>query len=164
VITVDWLYRLFRWGLGIIFIFAGCVKLWEPKTFAVLLEAYGILPQGLLMPVAVALPALEVAGGIGLACDLDGSLAVITGLLILFIAVLAYGIWMGLDVDCGCFGPQDPEAEAFHGLRSSLYRDLAMLAGIGFVYGWRRYRGIQPVKITMVVKKLTEPKFSTKGA
>jgi uncharacterized membrane protein YphA (DoxX/SURF4 family) len=150
----DWLYKLCRWGLGIVFIYAGCAKLLEPRTFAVLIEAYGIVPQGLLMPVAVVLPALEVAGGIGLLCEIEGSLAAITGLLVLFIAILGYGIRMGLDVDCGCFGPDDPEARAFHGLRESLFRDLAMLAEIGFMYGWRRYRTIQPVKIALIFKKL----------
>ena len=154
--TVDWIYTLARWGLGIIFIYAGCIKLLEPKTFAVLIEAYGIVPQGLLMPVAVLLPALEMAGGIGLLCEIEGSLAVIAGLLVLFIAILGYGIRMGLDVDCGCFGPDDPEAKAFHGLRGSLYRDLAMLAGIGFMYGWRRYRAIQPVKIAFIIRKLSK--------
>jgi uncharacterized membrane protein YphA (DoxX/SURF4 family) len=152
--TFDWLYKLSRWGLGIIFIYAGSVKLMQPKTFAVLIEAYGVVPEGLLLPVAVGLPALEVAGGIGLLCEIKGSLAVITGLLVLFIVILGYGIQMGLDVDCGCFGPDDPEAEAFHGLRASLYRDLAMLAGIGYMYGWRRWRAIQPVKVTLIVKKI----------
>jgi len=109
----------------------------EPKTFAVLIEAYGIVPEGLLMPVAVVLPALEVAAGVGLLFDIEGSLSMIAALLMLFIAILSYGIWMGLDVDCGCFGPEDPEAKAFHGLRQSLHRDLVMLAGIAFVYGWR---------------------------
>jgi uncharacterized membrane protein YphA (DoxX/SURF4 family) len=152
--ALDWLYKLARWGLGIIFIYAASVKLLEPRTFAVLIEAYGIVPQDLLMPVAVVLPALEVAGGIGLLWEIEGSLAAITGLLVLFIAILGYGIRMGLDVDCGCFGPDDPEAKAFHGLRESLYRDLTLLAGIGFMYGWRRYRTIQPVKITFIIRKL----------
>jgi uncharacterized membrane protein len=155
----DWIYKLSRWTLGIIFIYAGCVKLLEPRTFAVLIEAYGIVPQGLLMPVAVVLPALEVAGGIGLLCEIEGSLAAITGLLVLFIAILGYGIRMGLDVDCGCFGPDDPEAKAFHGLREFLYRDLAMLAGIGFMYGWRRCRTIQPVKITFIIRKLGKKRW-----
>jgi uncharacterized membrane protein len=154
--TFDWIYKLSRWTLGIIFIYAGCLKLLDPKTFAVLIGAYGIVPEGLLLPVAVALPALEVAGGIGLFFEIEASLAVVAGLLALFIAVLACGIWMGLDVDCGCFGPEDPEAEAFHGLRSSLYRDLAMLAGVAFIYGWRRYHAIQPVKITQIIKKLAK--------
>jgi uncharacterized membrane protein YphA (DoxX/SURF4 family) len=128
--TSDWLYKSGRWVLGAVFIYAGSIKLLEPKTFAVLIDAYGIVPEGLLMPVSILLPALEVAAGIGLLFDIEGSLSVIAALLCLFIAILGYGIWMGLDVDCGCFGPQDPEAKAFHGLRQSLYRDLVMLAGI----------------------------------
>ena len=151
---LDWIYKLSRWVLSGIFIYAGITKLLKPETFAVLIEAYGIVPESLLMPVSIALPALEVAAGIGLLFDIEGSLSVIAGLVGLFIAILGYGIWMGLDVDCGCFGPDDPEAEAFHGLRLSLYRDLVMLAGIAFIYGWRRYRAIKPLKITLLINKL----------
>ena len=150
---IDWIYKLSRWGLGGVFIYAGSIKLLEPKTFAVLIEAYGIVPESLLMPLSIVLPAIEVAAGIGLLFDIEGSLSVITGLLVLFIAILGYGIWMGLDVDCGCFGPEDPEAEAFHGLKVSLYRDLVMLAGIGFMYMWRRYRTIEPLKIMLLINK-----------
>jgi hypothetical protein len=142
--TMDWLYRLCRWTLGGIYIYAGGTKLLEPEIFAVLIDAYGIVPEGLLMPVAIGLPFLEVIAGFGLLFDIRGSLALITVLLVLFMMVLGYGIWMGLDVDCGCFGPEDPEAEAFHGLRLSLFRDLVMMAGVIFIYGWRRYRAIRP--------------------
>ena len=126
----------------------------EPEIFAVLIEAYGIVPEGLLMPAAIGLPLLEVIAGFGLLFDIRGSLALITGLLVLFVAVLGYGIWMGLDVDCGCFGPEDPEAEAFHGLRLSLFRDLAMMAGVFFIYGWRRYRAIRPAGVVVLVHQL----------
>ncbi len=61
--TMDWLYRLCRWTLGVIFIYAGGTKLLEPEIFAVLIEAYGIVPEGLLMPVAIGLPLLEVIAG-----------------------------------------------------------------------------------------------------
>jgi uncharacterized membrane protein YphA (DoxX/SURF4 family) len=151
---MDWPYRLCRWMLAGIFIYAGSAKLLEPEIFAVLIEAYGIVPEGLLMPVAIVLPLLEVIAGIGLLFDIRGSLALITGLLVLFMAVLGYGIWMGLDVDCGCFGPEDPEAEAFHGLRLSLYRDLAMMAGVLFLYVWRRCRAIRPAGVKVVVNQL----------
>jgi hypothetical protein len=33
--TMDWLYRLCRWTLGGVFIFAGSTKLLEPEIFAV---------------------------------------------------------------------------------------------------------------------------------
>jgi len=117
-------YALLRWVLGVVFIYSGATKLASPQTFAVLIEAYGLVPEGLLMPMAVMLPAMELIAGVGLLADIRGSLAVITALLVIFIGILGYGIRMGLYVVCGCFGPEDPEAEAFHGLRTALYRDV----------------------------------------
>ena len=149
-----WIYKLTRWILGGVFIYAGSTKLMEPRIFTVLIEAYGFVPEGLLIPVAIGLPLLEVIAGFGLLFDIRGSLAVITGLLVLFMVVLGYGIWMGLDVDCGCFGPEDPEAEAFHGLRLSLFRDLAMMAGVIFIYAWRRYSDIRPAGVMIIVNQL----------
>lgn len=151
MILHSWMYRFFRWILGCIFIYSGTTKLLAPKTFAVLIEAYGLVPDGLIMPVAMILPAMEVVAGAGLMVDIRGSLAVIAGLLLLFIAILTYGILMGLDVDCGCFGPDDPEAEAFHGLRAALYRDMLMMATVGFLYGWRRYRNVRPRTISRLL-------------
>lgn len=149
-----WIYRLLRWSLGGIFIYSAWTKLLAPQTFAVLLDAYGLVPQALLLPMAVMLPALEMVAGIGLLFDIHGSLAAITGLLLLFVAILGYGIRMGLDVDCGCFGPDDPEAQAFHGLQPALYRDLAMLTSAAFLYGWRHLGAVKPVKLTTFMDKL----------
>jgi uncharacterized membrane protein YphA (DoxX/SURF4 family) len=149
--VLDWTYRLLRWCLGAVFIYAGSLKLLDPGVFAVLIEAYGIVPEGLLMPVAVVLPMIEVAAGIGLLFDIHGSLAAVTALLLLFVAILGYGIHMGLDVDCGCFGPEDLEAKAFHGLRTSLYRDMLMIAVVAALYGWRRYRAVRPAKMRWIV-------------
>jgi hypothetical protein len=147
-----WIYNLSRWSIGAVFIYAGVVKLLEPQIFAALIDAYGIVPEGILMPVAVALPAIEIIAGLGLLFDIEKSLSMISGLLLLFIAVLGYGVWMGLDVDCGCFGPEDPESKAFHGLRTTLYRDLVMLVSVAFIYGWRRYRAIKPLQIKLLIK------------
>nr|WP_269434672.1 MauE/DoxX family redox-associated membrane protein [Desulfosarcina alkanivorans] len=149
--VLAWMYRFFRWILGCIFIYSGTTKLLAPKTFAVLIEAYGLVPDGLIMPVAMILPVMEVVAGAGLMVDIRGSLTVIAGLLVLFITILGYGILMGLDVDCGCFGPEDPEAEAFHGLRAALYRDMLMMAAVGFLYGWRRYCDVRPRTIRRLV-------------
>ncbi len=153
IILFDWTYKISRWGLGIIFIYTGSLKLMQPINFAVLIEAYGIIPESFLIPAAMLLPALEAAAGLGLLFDIEGSLSVIAGLLVLFVTILTYGIWMGLDVDCGCFGPEDPEAEAFHGLKLSLYRDLIMFAGVIFLYVWRWHRAIEPLKIKPLIKK-----------
>ena len=119
---LDGVYKISRWALGIIFIYTGGIKLLDPESFAVLIDAFGIVPDELLMTVAIGLPAMELAAGAGLLFDIEGSLSVIAALLIVFIAILGYGIWMGLDIDCGCFGPEDPEAKAFHGLRPAVRR------------------------------------------
>jgi hypothetical protein len=147
-------YRLCRWTLGGLFVYAGVSKLLAPKTFAYLIAAFGIVPEGLLIPVAIGLPVMEVVAGVGLLFDIRGSLGLITGLLVIFMLVLGYAIGLGLDVDCGCFGPEDPEAEAFHGLRLSLLRDLAMLAVVIFIYGWRRYRAIRPTRARVIINQL----------
>lgn len=132
-----WPYRLIRWGLALVFLYAGASKLADPEAFAIIIAAYGLVPETLLMPLAIALPALEVVSAAALLVDLRGSLATIAVLLILFMLVLGYGIWMGLDIDCGCFAPEDPEGRAYAGLRPALYRDCVLAAGVLLLYGVR---------------------------
>lgn len=150
------MYRLTRWSLGGLFIYAGAMKLLAPKSFAVLMDAFGLLPDFLLLPAAVTLPLLEIAAGAGLVFDIRGGLGAVAGLLLLFVAVLGYGVWLGLDIDCGCFGPGDPEGEAFHGLKPALFRDLAMLAPVASLYWWRRLRSIRPVNAASIVKRFRD--------
>ena len=143
--VLHWAYRLTRWGLAAVFFGAGAAKLADPAAFAALIDAYGLVPDPLLLPLAVGLPLTEVVAAIGLLADIRGSLAVIAGLMAVFVAILAYGIRLGLDVDCGCFGPDDIESRAYHGLQAALNRDLIMTAGIAFLYAWRRSRSVRPV-------------------
>ncbi len=145
------LYHLTRWGLAVLFIFSGLAKLVEPAQFAVLIDAYGILPEMLVMPVTVLLPAAEIIAGGCLIFNVRGSLTTITLLMVLFMAVLGYGIWMGLDVDCGCFGPEDPEAMAFHGLREAFYRDIVIMAVVAILYVWRYRRAVRPVRLLNIL-------------
>jgi hypothetical protein len=109
----------------------------DPEAFGVIIDAYGLLPENLIMPVAIMLPGLEAAAAVGLFFDMRGSLSIISALLIIFLAILGYGIWMGLDIDCGCFAPEDPESRAYGGLWTALYRDFIMAAGVIYMYVWR---------------------------
>ena len=139
--THIWSYRLVRYALGILFIWAAVLKFTDLETFAKTIAAFGLLPKSLAPWAALGLPLLELIAALGLIFDVRGSLAIIAGLLVMFSLVLAYGLWLGLDIDCGCYGPGDPEGEAFASMRSSLYRDLAMLAGVLYLYWWRRRKG-----------------------
>lgn len=124
----------------------------NPKSFTVIIEAFGLIPESWVMPVSVGLPALEIIAAIGLLADIQGGLAIIAGLLALFMAILGYGVWMGLDVDCGCFGSADPEGQAYHGLRPAFYRDIVMMAGVFYLYFWRYCRSVSPVRLRILFK------------
>ena len=141
------IYHLIRVSLSVMFLWSGISKLMTPKDFAVIIDVYGLMPEAWILPLAIILPLLEMVFSLGLLLDIRGSLAGIMGLLMLFMAILSYGIWLGLDVDCGCFGPQDPESGAFHSLRPALYRDFVMIAGVIYLYIWRYCRSIKPVRL-----------------
>lgn len=127
-----------RWVLAGIFVYSGSVKLVDPSRFAEIIAGFGLLPDALVYPIAVLLPVVELIAGIGLIFALRGSLQAITVMLVVFIAVLLYGIHLGLDIDCGCFGPEDPE-QAYKGLKAALARDAVMMAAVLFIY-WSRGR------------------------
>ena len=114
IYRAGWIYGLVRITISMVFRWSGIAKLFAPKEFSVIIESYGLIPDIWIMPAAFLLSMSEVAAGFGLMLDIHGPLSVITGLLVLFMTVLSYSIWMGLDIDCGCFGPQDPEFKAFH--------------------------------------------------
>jgi uncharacterized membrane protein YphA (DoxX/SURF4 family) len=131
------LYGAVRVGVAAVFIYAGISKLAAPEAFADVVAGYGLLPGALVPFVALGLPALEVLAGLGLIFDVRGSLGAILGMSLLFLFVLAWGLHLGLDVDCGCYGPGDPEGEAYHGLKEALIRDLILLGCIFYLYRWR---------------------------
>jgi uncharacterized membrane protein YphA (DoxX/SURF4 family) len=146
------IYHLIRVLLSVMFLWSGISKLMDHTEFAVFIDGYGLMPDAWILPLVIVLPLLEMVFGLGLLLDIRGSLAVITGLLMLFIAILSYGIWLGLDVDCGCFGPEDPEAKAFHGLWSALVRDIIMMLGIFYLYYQRFNQIVTPKRLRSFYK------------
>ncbi|SHJ52597.1 Methylamine utilisation protein MauE [Malonomonas rubra DSM 5091] len=130
-------YLLGRCLLAGVFLWSGLSKAYRPTAFAETVGAYGLLPDPLVFPAAILLIVAEVIVGIGLLIDQKGALSATTLLMLLFMAVLGYGIYLGLDIDCGCFGPDDPEATAFHDLRGAFFRDLLLLLLIAYLYLWR---------------------------
>ena len=152
-----WPYRFIRLGLGVIFVWAGLAKLFDLEAFADIISAYELVPEGLLVPVAIGLPVLELVAGLGLVFDVRGSLSVTFGLLVMFAFVLWFGILKDLDIDCGCFSA-DELAE--HGtLRTALYRDLWMIVGALYLFWWRRATQYSPqgARISQAIMKFGLP-------
>jgi uncharacterized membrane protein YphA (DoxX/SURF4 family) len=138
-----WADRIIRWGLALVFLYAGTVKLMDPKAFARSISQYGLAPDFLLPVLAIGLPLLEILGAVGLIFAIRGSLSLIFGLLLFFAAVLWYGILKDLHIDCGCFSPEELQAQA--GLWQAFYRDLVMIGAAIFLYISRWIRnGFKP--------------------
>jgi uncharacterized membrane protein YphA (DoxX/SURF4 family) len=130
--ALSWLSILTRLGLGIVFIYAGVVKLSAPKAFARIISQYDLIPDSLLPLAAIGLPTLEVLAGIGVILAVRGSLSLLFSLLVFFVIILWYGILSNLDVDCGCFSAEDLKSQA--GLWQAFYRDWIMIGAALFLY------------------------------
>ena len=115
------------------FVLAGITKLCSSDAFARKIGEFGIVPEGTLLSAAIGLAVLEVASGGALALGSRLGLHAVTGLLLLFLGVLGYGIAIGLDIDCACLAlaPEDAGASS---LGEAIVRDLVMLAACAYLY------------------------------
>ncbi len=94
-----------RIGLGLVFLYAGVLKISDPKAFASSVAAYRVLPYFLNYLVASTIPWVEALCGILLitGCRIKASSGLIAAMNAMFIILLASTIIRGLDIDCGCF-------------------------------------------------------------
>lgn len=95
-----------RFGIGGVFVFAGCAKLGDLDAFAELVARYDMLPSVFVLPFAHALPVTEILFGTMFAFTRWMRLAavMVAVMLLAFIVALAQAAIHGLDVSCGCFG------------------------------------------------------------
>lgn len=96
-----------RCVLGAVFIAAGVSKIVHPAVFFGDLLSYRVpLPELFLRMVAVWLPWLEVAAGLGLLLDFWAETVrpVVAVLCLVFVVMLTQAVVRGLDLNCGCFG------------------------------------------------------------
>lgn len=99
-----------RIGLGGVFLWAGLTKVTATQEMVLAVDAYDVLPEALVRPVAVGLPWLEVALGafLVLGAFVRFSAVVSAGLLVVFLAGMVQAKARGLAIDCGCFGGGGP--------------------------------------------------------
>ena len=111
--------------LGAIFVVAAYMKLKAPWIeFAGSLGGFQLLPDWALEPVAKTLPWAELALGVALISGIwQRWFALIASLLLtLFFSVMVRSYAIGLQIDCGCFGPGEALGP------KTLARDFSMLA------------------------------------
>ena len=115
----------FRWILGGMFLAAAAPKILHPDKFAIDISHYRMLPHAWIHLLAITLPWIELVAGamLILGAWVRASAWVITGMMIMFVGVIASALARGLNIECGCFGTV---AGRQIGL-TSLILDLALL-------------------------------------
>ena len=125
--------------IGLIFIYAGAVKVIDPVEFARDIDNYKMLPWQMSVGLALYLPWLEILCGIGLITRIlfRGSVLIVTLLMALFIVATIIARTRGLDISCGCFG----HASKFLSFAWHLVLDFALLGGLLLL--WKRPAPLQ---------------------
>jgi len=98
--------RLLAAIVGIVFVYAGVLKIWDPLHFASDINNYQMVPWSVGIRMAFYLPWLEVLCGCALILHrlFAGAVAITTFLMVIFIGATAWARMQGIDVSCGCFG------------------------------------------------------------
>lgn len=124
-------YHLCRLLLGGVFVWAGAVKALDVPAFAGQVAAYQLLSYAWNYVVAATLPYVELLAGVLLLVNCRVKPAALLLLLLnaLFIGVLVSVVARGLDIDCGCFGPDAGTTPL-----QALGRDIVLLALAVAVY------------------------------
>ncbi|ALA66874.1 MauE/DoxX family redox-associated membrane protein [Corynebacterium lactis] len=138
----DVLGAIARFGLAIVWLVSGGIKLMDPLASRQAVQAFEIIPRDYLQAVSVGLPALEVILGLLLLFGIFlRPTAIVSGVLMgIFIAAII-SVWArGLQIDCGCFGGggYNPEVGPATYL-TEIARDAGFLLLAVIVY-WRPFR------------------------
>jgi putative oxidoreductase len=128
-----WLIIVVRVVVGVVFIYAGALKIREPLQFADNISSFSILPGFFIVPLALWLPAFEILTGALVAIGLFRQAAAL-GLVIIsavFLAAISSALARGLTIDCGCFGTSMPSRQR---MWLDLGRDVLLLSGALVAY------------------------------
>ncbi|KAA9165490.1 DoxX family membrane protein [Amycolatopsis acidicola] len=133
--VLDVVGTLVRLGLAAVWLVSGSIKISDPGQTYLAVKAYQVFPDGLVHPVATALPLLELALGVFLLIGLFTRVAatVAAVLLLLFIAGVAQSWARGLTIDCGCFGGGGQVADGQTQYPQEIARDVGFLILAGWL-------------------------------
>jgi putative oxidoreductase len=111
---------LLRLVLGVIFVWAGVVKIYDfqhggsaTQDFWQDIMNYQMVPSDVAKLMAIYLPWLEVITGVALLLGraITGAAFICSVLMLVFMAALTTAWQRGLDISCGCFGHEDATAD-----------------------------------------------------
>jgi len=119
-----------RVSLGLVFVYAGILKIRDPIAFAGSVAAYKLLPYFFNYLVAATIPWVELTCGLLLIFGyrVRAAAGITAAMNILFIVLLASTIARGLDIDCGCFRQGGEKTSAWIAImRDILFLSVALI-------------------------------------
>ena len=121
-------WRIVDLIIGGIFIYAGVIKILDPRRFAIDIDNYKILPWSIAVALAFYLPWLEILSGLAVVLRVfyRGGLSILTALTAVFILATIIAKARGIDITCGCFG----HVSKSWNFSTHLLLDFAILAGL----------------------------------
>ncbi len=135
VSRLRWVF-VFRFILGLVFLYASLGKILDPKALAEDLLEYRILtsPQ-IVKYLAVTLPWVEWFCGTFLLLGIFvRSVSILaTGLLAVFVAAMVSAMARGLEINCGCFGTPHEVIGPFTLFRDSLFLGMSLTVALSKV-------------------------------
>ena len=134
--------------LGSVFLWAGVSKLIDIQAFITAIGEFGLVWEPLLAIVAWGMIGLELLAGVGLWCGRRHAVGLAAGLLSLFLCVLGYGILLGLDIECGCFGTGDGSGSLT--LKQAAVLDSVLLATCGWLSWSMRHGAVVETRVEAV--------------
>lgn len=119
-----------RLVVGVVWIWAGAVKVLDPLASIEAVRAYELLPGSVVEPVGYLLPPLELVLGLALVLGAmtRGAALLSAVLLVAFVVGIASAWARGLEIDCGCFGGGGVEPGASSKYPGEIARDVGLLA------------------------------------
>jgi uncharacterized membrane protein YphA (DoxX/SURF4 family) len=126
----EWFGTAARLVTGVVWIWAGLLKLPHPEQSVQAVRAYQLLPGDVAITVGHLLPVLEVVVGACLVLGLltRGAAAVSCLLFVAFIIGII-SVWArDISIDCGCFGGGGYDPDAISKYPLEIARDVALLA------------------------------------
>lgn len=95
----------FKVFLGALFIFSSIGKIIHPAKLMDAIEAYKMVPEIFVRPMAVVIPWVQVVAGLFFVFDVyaQSAAVIISGLLVMYTIAIAQAFARGFDIECGCF-------------------------------------------------------------
>jgi uncharacterized membrane protein YphA (DoxX/SURF4 family) len=93
-------------ALGVVLLWAGAVKVYDPRSFLATLDLYNLFPLALAKFLAMMVPWVEVVVGLVLLSTIRhrGAAILATVLGVAFVLAQSWALYHGLKIPCGCFG------------------------------------------------------------